>query len=116
MSAGEIGGAVVTKHSHHRGVGVLEDSAGVAAADTIRRVHHKRAKVALGAAQALLSSPEGGVEPADQQGHGEEQSEVRDGLVIFTWSQISGERIVGADGESKRGGGESGLPSSIPGT
>ena len=116
MTAGEIGGAVVTKHSHHCGVCVLEDSEGVAAADAVRRVHHQRAKVALGAAQAFLSSAEGGVEPADQQGHGEEQGEVRDGLAILAWSQISGERIVGADGKSKRGGGESGLPSSVPGT
>src|ERR1700674_1744624 len=116
MSAGEIGGAVVTEHSHHCGVCVLEDAERVAAADAIRRVHHQRAKVALGAAEALLSSPEGGVEPADQQGHGEEQGEVRDGLAILAGSLSSGERIVGADGKRKRGGGESGLPSSVPGT
>src|ERR1019366_3581988 len=78
--------------------------------------HHQRAKVALGPAQALLGSPEGGVEPADQEGHGEEQGEVCDRLAILAWSLFSGERIIGADGERKRGGGESGLPSSVPGT
>src|SRR4029077_19373714 len=116
MSAGEIGGAVVTKHSHHRGVCVLEDSERVAAADTIRRVHHQRAKVALGPAEALLGSPESGVEPTDQQSHGEEKGEVRDGLAILAGSLSSSQRIVGADGKRKRGGGESGLPSSVPGT
>src|SRR5260370_2703182 len=116
MSGRETGGAVITKLGPQGGVCVMDDSKRVAAADTVGRVHHQRAKVALGAAQALMVSPEGGVEPANQQGHGEEQGEVRDGSAIFAWSQISGEGIVGADGESKRGGGESGLPSSVPGT
>src|SRR5258708_8705080 len=115
MSAGEIGGAVISKHSHQRGVCVLEDPKRVAAADAIRRVHHQRAKVALGAAQALLRSPEGSVNPADQESHSKEQGEVGDRPAIFAWSQISGEGIIGAHGQSKRGGGQSRLPSSVPG-
>src|ERR1019366_4821705 len=47
MLARELRGAVITKHSYQRGVCVLEDSEGVAAADAVRRVHHQRAKVAL---------------------------------------------------------------------
>ena len=116
MSAHKIGGAGIAKHSHHRGVCVLQDSQGVAAADAVGRVHHQRAKIALGAAQTLLGSAEGGVEPADEQGHGEEQSEVGERLAILAWSLSGGERIVGADGERKRGGGKAGLPSPVPGT
>ena len=115
MPARELGGAVIAQHCHQRGVCVLERTEGIAAANAVRCVHHQRAKIGLRPAQAFLSGAKGGVEPADQQGHREEQREVRDRLAILSGSQFSGERIVSADGERKRGGGESRLPSSVPG-
>ena len=115
MPAGKLGSTAITKHRHQRVVCVLKHPEGIATADAVRRVHHQRAKVALRPAQAVLGGAESGVEPADQQSHGEEQREVRDRLVILAWSLFSGERIVGADGERERGGRESGLPSSVPG-
>src|SRR5258708_13565307 len=87
---GEIGGAVISKHRHQGGVCILEDPKRVAAADAIRRVHHQRAKVALGAAQALLRSPEGSVKPADQESHSKKQGEAGERPEIFAWSQICG--------------------------
>src|ERR1035438_3203406 len=40
---------------------------------------------------------------------------MREGAAVFGGSLIADERIVGADGEGKGGGGEAGLPASIPG-
>ena len=101
MPAPEFKSRGIAKHSHHGRVCVLHDSQGVAAANAIRRVHHQRAKVALGEAQAFLRGAEGGIEPADQQCYGEEESEVRDRFAIIDRSLPSDQRIVDADGERK---------------
>ena len=115
MPAPESGGAVIAKHSHQRGVCILQNSKRVAAADAIWRIHHQRAKVTLGAPQVLLRGAQRGIEPADQQRHSREERKVRHRLVILAGSLVTSERIVGADRERKRSGRESRLPASIPG-
>ena len=115
VAAPEFGGAGIAQHCHQRGVGVAHDTQTVATADAVRGIHEQRAEVTLGLAEVILGSAEGGVEPADEQGHGEEQRKVNDCVAIFAGSQSTGERVVGADGKSKGGGGEAGLPTSVPG-
>ena len=116
MSAGEFGSALVAEHGHHGGIGVMDDAEGIAAADTVGRVHDERAEVGFGAAEAVLRGTEGGIEPADQERHGEEECEMGDGFAILAWCLASGEGVVGADGQGEGGGGETGLPAAIPGT
>src|ERR1700678_1215378 len=109
-------GVIIPEHGHQGRVCILQDSQGIAAANAVGRIHYQRTKIALGAAQALLGRAKGGIEPADEEGHSEKQGKVRDRIVIFAGSLSPGKRIVGADGKRERGGGESGLPSSVPGT
>src|ERR1700722_20519067 len=110
MVAGDLGEILIAEHGEHGRVGVKELTRGIAAANSVRSVSDERAEIQLGAAEALLRGAERSIKPADQERDKDEQRQADDGAAILRWRVFSGQREVGADGESERSCDQAGLP------
>ena len=61
-----------------------------------------------------MSGPKRTIEPADEERNKNEQRQPDDCRVVLCRCVRSGERKICADGEGKRSGNQTGLPSAIP--
>ena len=96
-------------------VHVEQNAAGVAAADAVGSMSDERAKVDFGAAQALLSRAQGGVEGANESGDEYEQGQMYDGAAVVGRIVRSGEGKVGAHGQGEGSRDQARLPAAVPG-